>query len=118
MWFNPCELSKQNTTPLANSANYEPESRKESPIISKLAELAAPLNSETVINKLSTPAILISKLAELASVEWQELHEPKKGVLMVTCYTPAGNPIEVEANNPEHAAFLQRMNPKPCNEIY
>ena len=90
MWFNPGELSKTNTTPVANSANpanYEPESHKKTPLISKLAELAA--------------------------VEWLELPEPAHGALMVTCYTPAGNAVEVEAKNPAHAEFLQRINPKP-----
>jgi len=89
MWFNPGELSKTNTTPLANSANYEPESH----------------------NKTS----LISKLAELAAVEWLDLSEPALGALMVTCWTPAGNAVEVQANNPEHAAFLRRMNPSRSN---
>ena len=43
-------------------------------------------------------------------VEWAE---PKHTVLMVTCWTPNGNPLEVEARSPEHAEFLQRMNPRP-----
>ncbi len=30
---------------------------------------------------------------------------------VVICYTPNGNPINVEARDPEHAAWLQRMNP-------
>ncbi len=48
----------------------------------------------------------ISKLAELA--------EPEKAEnLIVKCYTPAGNPIEVQARNADHAAWLLRMNPEP-----
>jgi hypothetical protein len=93
MWFNPGELLKDKIIPLANSANsanYEPESHNKTPLISKLA-----------------------KLAELAAVEWLELPEPANDALMVTCYTPAGNAVEVEAKNPAHADFLQRMNPKP-----
>jgi hypothetical protein len=31
----------------------------------------------------------------------------------VTCFTPAGNPMEVEARDEKHAAWLKRMNPKP-----
>ena len=89
MWFNPGELLKTKTTTLANPANYEPESHKEALLISKLAELA-----------------------ELAVVEWVELPDPTPGALIVTCYTPAGNPVEVEASSPAHAVFLQRMNPK------
>lgn len=49
MWFEPGNLSKTKTNPLANSANpanYEPENTKTAPPISKLAELAAPFNSE------------------------------------------------------------------------
>lgn len=46
-------------------------------------------------------------------VEWVEIPEFTPGALIVTCYTPAGNPVEVEANNPGHAEFLLRMNPKP-----
>ena len=30
----------------------------------------------------------------------------------VTCYTPNGQSIEVEARDPEHATWLQKMNPK------
>ena len=33
--------------------------------------------------------------------------------LMVTVWTPAGNPMTVQAQDAEHAAFLIRMNPKP-----
>ena len=46
-------------------------------------------------------------------IVWEVLPEPAHDALMVTCYTPAGNVVEVEAKNPAHAAFLQRMNPKP-----
>ena len=46
-------------------------------------------------------------------IVWEVLSEPAPGALMVTCYTPAGNAIEVEAKTPAHAEFLQRMNPKP-----
>ena len=33
----------------------------------------------------------------------------------VSCYTPNGQSIEVEARDPEHAAWLQQMNPKRLN---
>ncbi|MDO9046917.1 MAG: hypothetical protein Q7U66_04170 [Methylobacter sp.] len=49
MWFEPGNLSKTKTKSLANSANpanYEPENTKTAPPISKLAELAAPFDSE------------------------------------------------------------------------
>ena len=47
-----------------------------------------------------------------AAVKWVELPEPKPDSLIVTCYTPNGKPIEVEATSPEHAEWLKRMNPK------
>jgi hypothetical protein len=37
------------------------------------------------------------------------------GALIVTCYTPAGNPIKVEATSTEHAAWLIKMNPDRSN---
>ena len=46
-----------------------------------------------------------------AAVEWQELHEPNPGALLVTCYTPNGAAIEIEARDAEHAAWLKKMNP-------
>ena len=33
--------------------------------------------------------------------------------LYVTCYTPLGNPVQVEAKDAEHAAWLLQMNPQP-----
>ena len=35
----------------------------------------------------------------------------KEGAVTVTCYTPNGQAFEVETRDPEHAAWLQRMNP-------
>jgi len=56
----------------------------------------------------------IQIIKELQSrVVWEEMPEPKSDATMVTVYTPAGNALEVEARNPQHAEFLQRMNPKP-----
>jgi hypothetical protein len=37
----------------------------------------------------------------------------KEGAVTVTCYTPNGQAFEVEARDPEHATWLQKMNPKP-----
>jgi hypothetical protein len=34
------------------------------------------------------------------------------GAATVTCYSPNGQAFEVEARDPEHAEWLQRMNPK------
>ena len=48
-----------------------------------------------------------------AAVEWQELPEPKPGALLVTCHTPNGKRIEIEARDAGHAAWLKQMNPSP-----
>jgi hypothetical protein len=48
-----------------------------------------------------------------AAIETVYISYPKPNALMVTIYFPNGNTMEVEADNPEHAKFLQRMNPKP-----
>jgi hypothetical protein len=56
----------------------------------------------------------IQIIKELQSqVVWEEMPEPKPNAIMVTVYTPAGNALEVEVRSPQHAEFLQRMNPKP-----
>ncbi len=34
---------------------------------------------------------------------------------VVTCYTPLGNPIDIMANDADHAEFLQKMNPSLGN---
>jgi len=46
-----------------------------------------------------------------AVVEGQELPEPKPGAIIVICYAPNGKPIEVEARDAKHAAWLKQMNP-------
>lgn len=43
--------------------------------------------------------------------------ESKNPELIVTVWTPAGNPMQVQARDSEHAAFLIRMNPKPAHPI-
>jgi hypothetical protein len=35
--------------------------------------------------------------------------------LLVEVWTPSGTPLMVRADNADHAAWLQRMNPKPTN---
>ncbi len=46
-----------------------------------------------------------------AMVERVELPDPKPNAIMVKCYTPNGNLIEVEARDPQHAEWLIRHNP-------
>ena len=45
-----------------------------------------------------------------AMVEWVELPDPKPNAIMVKCYTPNGNLIEVEARDPHHAEWLRQSN--------
>jgi tRNA G18 (ribose-2'-O)-methylase SpoU len=35
---------------------------------------------------------------------------------LVRCWTPAGIPIDVEARDQAHAAFLRKMNPEPNHD--
>jgi len=37
--------------------------------------------------------------------------------LLVTVWTPAGNPMQVQAKDAEHAAFLIWANPKPKEKV-
>jgi hypothetical protein len=58
-------------------------------------------------------AEIINDLQNQVEWEWIQLPDPSPGALMVTCYTPDGNPIEVPATSPEHAEQLRWRNPKP-----
>jgi hypothetical protein len=60
-----------------------------------------------------TPATV----AKVASVTVATHTESKNPELLVTVWTPAGNPMQVEARDANHAAFLVRMNPKPAQPI-
>jgi len=55
-------------------------------------------------------AEIISELQN--KVEWRELPDPKPNALMVTCFTPNGKIIEVEAKDETHADFLRNWNPR------
>jgi hypothetical protein len=48
-----------------------------------------------------------------AKIEHVELQPIPANTLTVICYTPAGNPLVVEARDEAHAEFLRKMNPKP-----
>jgi hypothetical protein len=48
-----------------------------------------------------------------AAIKWVEMPDPKPDTLTLICYTPNGKPIKVQARDPEHAAYLIRINPKP-----
>ena len=37
--------------------------------------------------------------------------------LIVTCYTPSGEAIQVEAKDHEHAEWLLKVNPMPASEV-
>ena len=49
----------------------------------------------------------------LAEVEEGLINRYGLRLVSVTCYTPAGKPIQVEAKDEEHAAWLLQMNPQP-----
>ena len=82
MWFNPNEISKNKPDCLATLATLRPSDEK---II------------ETAIQK---------------SLSSESRRGGRTEKWCVICYTPAGNPIEVEARDAEHAAWLKQMNPK------
>lgn len=86
VWFDPGELLKNRTAPLATSATF------------------ATLEAEN--SKSEGQSRKVAEVAEVA-----EGQSPEN--LIVTCYTPNGTPIEVEATSTDHAEFLQHMNPIP-----
>lgn len=47
----------------------------------------------------------------------EELQGGKIVFAIITCYTPNGNPVKVQATSPAHAEYLQRMNPRPQENI-
>ncbi|MDD5462999.1 MAG: hypothetical protein PHG00_15425 [Methylococcales bacterium] len=52
------------------------------------------------------------------AVEWRDYTEPDiKNPLTVICYTPAGNPVMIEARDEAYKAFLLRTNPAPKDTI-
>ncbi len=60
-----------------------------------------------------TPATV----ADVATVTVANPTESNNPELLVTVWTPAGNPMVVEARDAEHAVFLVRMNPKPLHPL-
>ena len=56
-------------------------------------------------------------VANVASVAVANPTKSKNPELLVTVWTPAGNPMQIQARDAEHAAFLVRMNPKPAQPI-
>ncbi|MDD2658351.1 MAG: hypothetical protein PHY54_01565 [Methylococcales bacterium] len=94
MWFNPAELSKIQTKPLATPATpatFEPENIKPEAQSRKVAEVAE---------------------GESESVEWIEYVEPDPDDPMtVTCFTPNGGKILVKARDEKHKALLMAWNP-------
>lgn len=58
-------------------------------------------------SELTPPQVLFLKSHKAEIIE-----ELKAGQL-VTCYTPTGNPIRVQATSAAHADFIRIMNPKP-----
>ena len=93
MWFNPTDITL--TANSAKTANFKEEIKE----ISKISEIS---NGSVFENTKDEP----HKLAELAKLaEYQNL--------IVTCYTPSGEAIQIEAKDHEHAEWLKQMNPTP-----
>jgi hypothetical protein len=75
---------------------------------------SVPVATVTVATQdTETPATV----AKVATVTVANIMESKNPELLVTVWTPAGNPMQVQARDAEHAAFLLRMNPKPAQPI-
>jgi hypothetical protein len=71
---------------------------------------AATLTVATIVtHSTETPPTV----AKVASVTVANLPEPKNAPLSIICYTPAGNPMIIQARDADYAEWLQRMNPKP-----
>ena len=97
MWFSPEKLDLK-SKPVANSAktaNYHNENTE----ISKISEIS----NRPVFEKRKDEQHKLAELAELAG------HKN----LLVACYTPDGEAIQIMAKDPEHAQWLMKMNPKP-----
>jgi hypothetical protein len=88
-------------------------------ILSALIHKNKPENAATLIvatiatHSTETPPTV----AKVASVTVANLPEPKNAPLSIICYTPAGNPITVQARDTEHAEWLQIMNQKPKAQV-
>ena len=110
MWFNPDDL----LTPSANSANSANPALQ----ISKLARLADPLPVKTPDDLLITELEPLATFATLRLCEGESrkvagVAAPNNQDLIVICYTPLGNPVEVVARDRDHAEQLRRWNPEP-----
>lgn len=71
---------------------------------------AATVTVATIATQVNEIPAAVAKVARVTVENSTESEIPK---LLVTVWTSAGNPMQVEARNAEHAAFLLRMNPKP-----
>ncbi|HBA66970.1 MAG TPA: hypothetical protein DCZ48_12490 [Methylococcaceae bacterium] len=72
------------------------------------SKVVATLTVATIATQDTDSPPRVSKVASLAAVS-------KSDALVVVCYTPAGNPIAVQACNAEHAEWLRRVNPAPAS---
>jgi len=97
MWFSPKDITL--TANSANSANFK-EEKKEISEISEISNVSAFENAKDEPHKLA-------ELAKLATYQ----------NLMVTCYTPSGEALQIMAKDKEHAEWLLKVNPKPTGEV-
>lgn len=65
-------------------------------------------------SQVTIPAETPESVATVAKVATgQRSLEPQNPALAVTIWAPTGNPMQVQARDADHAAFLIRMNPRP-----
>lgn len=71
----------------------------------------------TVATTATLEAPEVGTVAKVATVTVANPPEVKDAGLSVTVYTPAGNPMMVQARDAEHAEGLKQMNPKPTAQV-
>ena len=81
--------------------------------LTKIKEAGFSLTLEGDNFKIIPFSKLTTKQREfLKSHKAEIISDLKAEPLIVICYTPRGEAIEIEARDPEHAEWLKRMNPK------
>lgn len=74
----------------------------------KSAQLATLTVATLATQETETPPTV----AKVASVTVANLPELNLSTFIVTCFTPNGKPIKVEARDTQHAEWLKQMNPR------
>lgn len=136
MWFNPRDITL--TANSAKTANFEEEEIKEISEISEISNWGVPerfVKCEDCLDFKSNNAhgrgsgyclsggaygswseSLHQCEKYNAKIEYIEICAHKPDALIVTCYTPDGELIKIEAKDEVHAIWLKQMNPKPTGK--